>query len=269
MGPSRRKNNFRCSCPWTGWPHSKPRHCAQDADRRAGRQPNIPSSSTITDPSCRRCIDCGVPFFTSHRRSLECPNCGIVIAKTSQSASAMYDRDLHIFVGTWEQWKEEMEEKSLCGRCHEVPWVSAMSELCGPCETIWIEEIKTRQHNEWLVKTASGRYRMSPIHDELIRTTYLAIPHDHSYGPAPYYPLSLTPFRTPSPTSTHSLRLPRRTVVTEPTQRPLSSPPELVARPPQATWAMYNSRIYSSNDPDPGYYTLRQPESYVRVSGRD
>lgn len=136
MAPSRQKTNFCYSCLWTSWLHSKPHHCAQDANRRAGQQPYISFSSTIIDPSCRRCINCGVPFITGHCHSLECLDCGIVIAKTSQSASAMYDNDLHIFVSTQEQWKEDMEQKTLCSWCHAEPWVSAMSEMCGPCENI-------------------------------------------------------------------------------------------------------------------------------------
>lgn len=175
MPPSRRnKNGFRCGCTWTTFPHSKARHCTQDADRRAGRQPNIPDIAA--DPACRRCKRCGIPFVTSRGYSLDCPMCGISIAKSSRSGSALAERDWHIFHGTHAQWQQERDEEMLCISCYQAPWVSGMTERCGPCEIEWMKELEAKQnaYNFRLDMEDSipTRTRMAPVHEEIHRGTH-------------------------------------------------------------------------------------------------
>lgn len=182
MPAKRRSSSFRCHCSWRTFPHSKPRHCDQDAARRAGLQPDLGHTGLTLDYPRRRCQDCGVPFITSHRRSLECPECGVTIAKTSKSASALYDRDEHIFLGTHAQWKEWKKEQELCTVCHAEQWENGMTEMCVGCGKKKLEEMKSiewlRGIAEWRDDTADFRQwkqeiqwlmlQKDPVHNELL-----------------------------------------------------------------------------------------------------
>ncbi|EIM85402.1 uncharacterized protein STEHIDRAFT_158037 [Stereum hirsutum FP-91666 SS1] len=76
------------------------------------------------------------------------------IAKTSKSASAMYDREEHVFVGTHAQWKEWKAEQELCTVCHAEQWESAQTEMCGGC---WKKKLEETKSIEWLRRQAEWR----------------------------------------------------------------------------------------------------------------